>query len=613
MIRDIVDSAKRHAQQKAAEREELETLAEGYYDDDSSDEDPEVRYLDISKKGALEAAKRDMQRLPALMYLAEIPRNSEQSYRDSGLSGPIVWFFAESEHETDETDEPLYHPGFYDLAAGLSRKEMYNHLGRLRASGGNTEGKHGIGARISALRASPEGCEWWSLKDGEVNGFKLWLENGTRLAYQVFENYETDAMHPEIVKAGHGTQVVFTGIAPLPANKMPTEFTARWLSARWYDRPANITMKVQRSSGALGTVPTQKEALEALSEFSVDVGLSDAHVKVYVLKPDHSDVPLGQRYYYANLYRTKDGESGRGARPRPKFFVVYDNEIYDKVRASGTPNRLRSFGITHGHQRVVMLVFPTPDFYGPNDVRTGIEPLTCDDVTDVKLPMERWAKEFQEAMPQELRAYVEAQAIGTQEQNMEVINSIITEHAQYLTGGCGGKNRVTPGEGDDEGESAPPEGPEKKKKKKKKKKPTKKKKTRKPTKGRKVTKNRFSAPRVVWVEPDPSDDLYIESGIYLPGANDGRGELHLNRCWKPLKKWQAQLEHHEMLANLTPIMIEHYTQQAMALIHVDAVMRSRIGKLPDPTADEFKGAMLLPNCRDMALREVIKVSSRIIQ
>jgi len=605
--RRIVESAKREAQEKATLREETEAAAEGYICDE---DEPEVQYLGVSQAGAIQHSALQMMQLPEDMYLAEIPRNSIQSYVANNIGGPVVWFYEKAEEE--ESGEPRYHPGFYDLAGGMTRQEILNFLGLLRNSGGNAEGKHGIGARLSACRASPDGVEWWSLKNGQVNGFKLWFNTELKtkpFAYKVYHDYELSVLHPEIRKAGHGTQVVFTGVEPVPANKMPAERTARWLSARWYDRPDNITLHVQRTDGALATVPTQKQALEALSEFSVDVTLSDAFIKVYILKTNYTEIPAGQRYYYADLYRTKDGKGAGGVRPRPKFFIVCDGEIYTSVK-TGIHNRLRRFGITHGHHRVVMVVFPSKKDYVPNDLRTSLVPLNKKSISEAELPIDRWAKEFQDNIPPELAAYVEAAAIGTQEQNMEVINTIITEHAQHLEGKNG--NGVLCGEGDVKGTSCPPDVLNQKKKKKKKKKKKAKRNNDKIVKGCKATKNRFSAPRVVWVEPEPGDELYLESGIYLPNADGGRGELHLNRCWRPLKKWQEKISHHEMMAHCTPNMIEHYSEQAMALIHVDAVMRSRIGKLPDPSADDFKGAMLLPTCRDMALREVIKVSGKVI-
>ena len=625
ILQNIVDSAtlaaQQDAQERAEEQEELESVAEGYgYDDDSDDdEEPEVQFLSISVRGAIEAAKKDMFRLPRSMYLAEIPRNSEQSYRDNDLSGPIVWFFADAEEKNDE-DAPLYYPGFYDLAGGISLSELRNNLGKLRNSGGvNIEGKHGIGARISALRASPDGCEWWSLKDGQVNGFKLWMDEHDRLAYQIYENYEPDVLHPEIVAAGHGTQVTFTGMKPLPINKMPTENIARWLSARWYDRPENITMRVQRSDGGFGTIPTQKQALEALSEFHVDdVELTDATVKVFVLKPHQGDIPLGERFYYANLYRTKDGASGKKAKPKGKFFIVYDDEIYMNTVARGVPNRLRFFGITHGHRRVVMVVFPSPEHYGPNDVRTRIESLKQDDVCDSELPIDRWAKEFNEKMPEQLRDYIETAAIGNQAQNMQVINNIIMDHAQYLAGPSRNRKIVPDAEKGIEGDGSHPHtdtnDPTKKKKKKKKKKKSGKKKPKPTIKGRtaKRTSKRFCAPKVVWIEPDADDALFVDPGVYLPHCDNGRGELQLNRNWKPLIKWQNQIENYDK-HDFTVALIQHYTEQAMALIHVDAVMRSRLMKQPDPSPDDFRNAMLLPNCRDMALREVIRVSSKVEQ
>ena len=571
---------------------------------------PDVHYAGFSQEGAIKAALRELERLPLLMYRAEFPRNCFQAYAASGLQGPVVWFFTRPEDVDDDVD--LFIPGFYDLACGISLAEFINHVAQFRNSGGNIEGKHGIGARLAALRYSPNGVEWWSLKDGQVNGLKMWIEND-KFAYCIYEDYDAESvLHPAIIEAGHGTQVLFTGVEPKAAKDMDSEATAAWLSSRWYRHQPGIKLYATRCrQGDRGLVqvevPTQEDALEALSEFKCDVQLSDALVRTYILKPNLEGVPRGQRYHYSGLYRIKDG-GGERAKPRSKFYVVYEDEIYMEVPSKGVPGRLRKFGITHGHNRVAMLVFPSEEHYGPNDMRTRIEPLVQKNPTDVDLPTARWAKEFNELMPDELRQYVESCALGSDEQNMQIINDIIENHAKYLTGPARRRN-VVRGEGDvevnpkktrgnggqqEEREGGPPR-----------------KRRRRKVKGSVSTTNRkssrFDAPKVRWVEPDAGDAFYHDSGDYLPHAHNGRGELQLNRNWKGLKRWQEQVGNAH--PELTETMIQHYTEQATVVIHVDAIMRSKLVKLPDPGSDDFKNAMLLPVCRDMAFREIIHKSS----
>lgn len=579
---------------------------------DDDDDEPPVVHLTVSAKGAIKHLKEEKNKLPEMMYVPELVRNSKQAYEDSGLTGPIVWYMAFA-GEKDEKGEPLFHPGFYDHAGGISPQLMRNHLQQFRESGGSIDGKHGVGARISALRASPEGTEWYSLHKGEATGFYLWDDGDKGFASQIYENRDISVMHPSIVKAEHGTQVVLTGIDPLPASKMPSEAMAQRLSTRWWDLPSGITMHVERRRGGedavIVEVPVQKTALEALSEFSVTVNLSDAVVKVFVLKENLEGVPSGSRFHYSDLYRTKDG-GGAKAKPKPKFYIVYEDEIYMQCAASGVPNRLRTFGITHGQRRIAMVVFPEKERYSPNDMRTRIEPNLQKEAKDGELPTTRWAKEFNEQLPfqaPELLSFIEQSAIGSEDQDMQIIDDIIDEHAAYLVGNKRRKTKVIPDEnGDAEADPHHETSGEKKKKKKKKKT---KKRTRK-VPGKKVASNRkskkFKAPRVVWVEPDANDELFDQSGIFLPNADDGAGALHLNRLWKPLVKWKEQAI--GRFNDTTEKITEHYVELAASLIHVDVVMRSRLGKLPDPTAVDFKGAMMLPNCRDFALSQVKKQS-----
>jgi len=582
------------------------------------DEEHESGFIGISIKGALEAAKREIDRCPENLYNAEIPRNCIQSYIENNLTGPIVWYHADAEQENNK-GEALYWPGYYDLAGAMNIQEIRDNLSQLRNSGGNGTivGKHGVGARLCALRASPDGVMWWSYKNGKVNGFLIWINEYQQMAYKVFEDYDESVLLPEIVSAGHGTQVEFVGLKPLPAHKMPAESTIKFLSTRWYSRPENLPIKVQRwkkgdSVSSLIEVPSQRQALHVLSDIAETVQLSDALVKVFILKPNLDEIPAGQRYHYAGLYRTKDG----GAKPLAKLGVVYDEsylaEIYEFKPGGGVHNRLRSFGITHGQNRVVMLIFPDPSKYGPNDIRTRIELLIKKHASDVDLPFTRWQHEFRAAMPDSIRQYVDQSAVGTEKQSMEIIEQIIAENAQYLMGKKYSKKKLIP---DPEGDLKTSErvsdnddddDEEKKKRKKKKKK---KKRKRVNASGHSDNKSlKFIPPIIKWVEPEPDDALYPDSGIYLPGLNGDPGELQLNKNWKFFIEWQKQVEVHR--DDLSESVIKHYTKLVMVLLHVDAIMRARLMKEPNPQPSDFRATVLLPNCRDIAFKEIIRHSAK---
>jgi hypothetical protein len=106
---------------------------------------------------------------------------------------------------------------------------------------------------------------------------------------------------------------------------------------------------------------------------------------------------------------------------------MLDGEFYsftDKgslAGGGGVHKRLKTFGVTHGMDRVVIVVCVEPEFFAANDERTSLVRKNPETTEDTKLPWKQWGDEYRHSMPEALSAYVREQMFGTDDESYDLL------------------------------------------------------------------------------------------------------------------------------------------------------------------------------------------------
>ena len=358
---------------------------------------------------------------PPTQFTREMTRNgieAIEAYRettDPEHGGEIIWTI-DPLHELFGTRKLAC----IDTGVGMSAEEMTEYLNDLTASGKERglEGNYGIGAKVSAAAVNPRGVMYLSWRDGAGHMVELgrdaggvWgmrqhrLDDGTIVAAMPLDD---DAM-PEQIRAagGHGTMVVFLGDSDEHDTTLPPagETGERWLSRainqRFYELPDWVTIKIRevRTAGSEQTVSFrqargQRYFLDQHTEASGTVEITGASVHWRILDPRHEE-------------RRK--ESGIWACTGHRAALL-QGELFELVTAGrGGYQKVQEFGVRFGYERVVIYVAPHTDTarVTQDSVRTSVK------IDGQPLPWDRYAAEFEEHMPKELRAFQEEIAQGS--------------------------------------------------------------------------------------------------------------------------------------------------------------------------------------------------------
>lgn len=387
-------------------------------------EDAEDNALTADRRGVIEAFLRAVRVLAVWLAWIEFTRNSIQAIPTKGV---IKWFLA------PRSDGGL-NWGIVDTGHAMDGHEMVNNIGTLRRSGvaAMLLGKrHGIGARMSALRASPSGTYWTSVKNGMVSTAGLWLndksgDDPVRVCHEppmtLLEHAELHPewlIRPEILEAGHGTQVIFNDFMAAPPGFASTltssEKLLHMLSQRWFG-PLKATIEVeaiQRGDHWCMTVIPLGDALngagERLESVIVAPGVT---VHAWILPEDNSE--LKNKFDAARIFEDK--------KPRPGFGFMQDGEMYKFLQGGGgkTHNKLRKWGITHGAEQITLIVELDEMHFQPSDDRSRLLPIggTAKQEED-ELPEGEWGAKYAELMPAKLREHVRSRMLGSEKERYD--------------------------------------------------------------------------------------------------------------------------------------------------------------------------------------------------
>ncbi|HYE06703.1 MAG TPA: ATP-binding protein [Planctomycetota bacterium] len=352
-----------------------------------------------------------------LQFLRELTQNAIEAIQKNGGKGDIVWDVDWDLHALTQPT-PVYKLCVMDNGCGMSGDEMVRYINRLSSSSGNQsiDQNFGVGAKIAAATRNHVGVVYLSWKAGQGEMVHLWRnpESGTYGLKQLqtknggFVHFRSvdDALKPDLIKQS-GTKITLFGNDE-NANTMeapegtpsPSRWISKYLNSRYYRFPEGITVKAREGwqnpredvdRNVLRTLHGQEHYLKAHCRASGVAKLESARVHWWILK----DEPAMK-----NNSGSIDS-SGHVA-------ALYQNELYEKTTGRQGTARLQSFGLIFGSNYVVLYVEPETkkQKIAPNTARTHLL------IENNVLPWEEWAEEFREAMPKELKDFVDEAAAG---------------------------------------------------------------------------------------------------------------------------------------------------------------------------------------------------------
>ena len=243
---------------------------------------------------------------------------------------------------------------------------MMQYINRLSSSGReqSVDGNYGVGAKISAATKNPLGVVYLSWKNGQGAMIHLWRNPDTgeyelkqmKLPSGRYSHWGPveDALRPSAIKE-NGTMVALLGsrdadnTIEAPAGvPTPSRWIARYLNSRFFKFPEAATIRAREGWTSDNSDTNVLRAVRVLR-------ISRASQRI-IRRPLMSVTLL------ARLWILKDtdaiGQSSGANLPGGHVAGLYQNELYELVTARSGVARLQSFGVSLGHQRVVIYVQP---------------------------------------------------------------------------------------------------------------------------------------------------------------------------------------------------------------------------------------------------------------
>lgn len=352
-----------------------------------------------------------------LQFIRELNVNAAEAIEEvASHRGEIIWDYDHARFDL----ERVYKLCIIDTGVGMTGPEMVRYINRLSSSGReqSVDGNYGVGAKISAATRNPVGVIYLSWKNGKGAMIHLWRnpdtgEYGLRQLKLPDGRYGhwgpvEDVVKPAHIK-DHGTMVILLGgkegentmEAPQGA-PTPSRWIARYLNSRFFRFPATVAVRAREGwtsdnpdTNVLRTVRGAEEFLDRHKEQSGIVDLGDAHAHWWILR--QSDAI---------------GQSSGANLPGGHIAALYRDELYELVTGRSGTARLQSFGVSLGHQRVVIYVQPKET---ANTRITTNTARTLLMVNGEALPWGDWAERFREKFPQQIKDLMDSVSRDRQE------------------------------------------------------------------------------------------------------------------------------------------------------------------------------------------------------
>lgn len=306
-----------------------------------------------------------------------------------------------------------------DTGIGMSAPEMPDYLNDLASSGKHQslDANYGIGAKVSAAVSNPLGVVYASWQDGVGHTVELGRDEAGTWGMRQHRRPDGDVTAvvpvppdlkpPELGEADHGTVVTFLGETEeqdttlAPRGERGERWIAKTLNQRFYELPEWVTVRVreikvagQARSVRFRVVRGQRHHLDQHTIAAGSREFEGATVHWRILDDNHEE-----RTKQANIWAS----TGHRA-------CLFQGELFEMATAArGGYEKLKEFGIRFGMERVVLYVEPHVDGsrVSQDNVRTQVK------LDGEPLPWERYAQQFEEQMPDELRVFQEEIAAGS--------------------------------------------------------------------------------------------------------------------------------------------------------------------------------------------------------
>jgi hypothetical protein len=352
-----------------------------------------------------------------LQFIRELTVNAAEAIAAiPSSSGEIVWDFDATNYEL----EGLFKLCVIDTGVAMTGPEMVQYINRLSSSGReqSVDGNYGVGAKIAAATRNPVGVVYLSWKNGKGAMIHLWRNPDTgeyglkhlKLPGGRYGHWGPveDVLKPKAIK-DHGTVVILLGsrdsdntIEAPEGVASPSRWIARYLNSRFFDFPAGVVVRAREGwassnpdTNLLRHVKGSREFLERHKLSSGTVDLADAVAHWWTLQ--ESDA-IGQ----------SSGANLAGGH----IAALYQNELYELVVGRSGTARLQSFGVSLGHQRVVIYIQPKEGRTAritTNTARTNLI------MNGEVLPWGDWAEKFRERFPPEIKDLMDSVTRDRQE------------------------------------------------------------------------------------------------------------------------------------------------------------------------------------------------------
>lgn len=355
-----------------------------------------------------------------LQYVRELTQNAIEAIVRAGRNdGQITW-------------EASVHPGpvpklsIVDNGEGMTGDEMIRYINTLSSSGSRQalDGNYGVGAKIAAATRNPAGLLYLSWKHGRPEGEAVQLvrdSNGQYglLSFQDGGDYNFIASAPEELKpavirrASAGTRIVLMGESedhdtcapPADSGTHAAQWVRRYLNTRYFRLPRGIRIQCQdwspRGDGGLRPVTGQGPMLDAVAVARGTVPLDGALAHWWIVPPSDAKFEKAVSLPGVGKHATNMQTFGTGYQTRGHVAFLHRNELYDFCTAKAACARLQQAGIIFGAERVVLYFEPTHEDILTNTPRTSLL------IGSEAPPWTDWANQFREAMPQELRDFID--------------------------------------------------------------------------------------------------------------------------------------------------------------------------------------------------------------
>lgn len=354
-----------------------------------------------------------------LQFIRELTVNSIEAIDQlPARNGEVYWDYDRTSFELNQP--PVYKLCIIDTGVGMTGPEMLQYINRLSSSGRvqSVDGNYGVGAKISAATKNPAGVLYLSWKNGSGAMIHLWRnpetgEYGLKQMKLPSGRYShwgpvEDAVKPSVIK-DHGTAVILLGVkdedntmeAPAGA-PTPSRWIARYLNSRFFSFPEGISVRAREGwtsdnpdTNVSRQVKGAEEFLERHKETSGTVDLGNAEAHWWILKDTEAI-----------------GQSSGANLPGGHVAALYQNELYELLSGRSGVGRLQSFGVSLGHQRVVIYVEPKDSDrlrITTNTARTLLM------MNGEPLPWGDWAEKFRDNFPREITALMDSVTRDRQE------------------------------------------------------------------------------------------------------------------------------------------------------------------------------------------------------